>query len=422
MNYSPVIILFVVMLLIAVRRVGNVRLGIWLVMLIGALAVVVTNGISVQKALGAINLEVLIFLFGMFIVGESLVHSGYLYKASFNIFKRVRGVDGLVLHMLFVLGAASAVLMNDTVAIIGTPLALYFAERHGVSSRLLLLTVCFAITTGSVLSPIGNPQNLLIATHEGFGGTEPFGLFLKYLALPTIVNMFIAFFALKLFFRRDFHGAPLTAPEELTINKGLAALSKASMIIVVLLILIKAILPFAAPGLDFSLVYIAIGGAAPLLFFSEHRLTLLKSIDWRTLIFFAALFVLMQSVWDSGVMQEVMARLSVDTGGGTGSTFFILAMSVIGSQILSNVPFVALYLPAASGADAAGYAALAAGSTIAGNLFILGAASNVIVVQRAEQRGASLGFLDFAKVGVPLTAAQLLVHWGYFALVNRLWG
>jgi Na+/H+ antiporter NhaD/arsenite permease-like protein len=91
----------------------------------------------------------------------------------------------------------------------------------------------------------------------------------------------------------------------------------------------------------------------------------------------------------------------------------ILAVSVVASQLVSNVPLVAMLLPVlgAAGASAQALTALAAGSTIAGNLFILGAASNVIVIQNAERRGETLGFLEFARVGIPLTAANTLVYW-----------
>jgi Na+/H+ antiporter NhaD/arsenite permease-like protein len=62
--------------------------------------------------------------------------------------------------------------------------------------------------------------------------------------------------------------------------------------------------------------------------------------------------------------------------------------------------------------------ALAAGSTIAGNLTILGAASNVIIIQNAEKQGATLTFFEFMKVGLPLTILQVLVYWGWLALIG----
>ena len=89
----------------------------------------------------------------------------------------------------------------------------------------------------------------------------------------------------------------------------------------------------------------------------------------------------------------------------------ILALSVLVSQLVSNVPFVALCQPLLINPSAQDLMALAAGSTIAGNLFILGAASNVIIIQNAERSGETLTFLEFARVGVPLTLLNVLVYW-----------
>ncbi len=105
----------------------------------------------------------MVFLFGMFVIGEALSQSGYLAHLSYKLFRRAKNVDQLVLLILFVVGFFSAILMNDTLAIIATPLMVMFAKKHDISNKLLLLTLAIAITTGSVMSPIGNPQNLLIA-------------------------------------------------------------------------------------------------------------------------------------------------------------------------------------------------------------------------------------------------------------------
>jgi Na+/H+ antiporter NhaD/arsenite permease-like protein len=88
-------------------------------------------------------------------------------------------------------------------------------------------------------------------------------------------------------------------------------------------------------------------------------------------------------------------------------------MSVLLSQLISNVPLVALYLPMLTqmGVSTEGMMALAAGSTIAGNLSILGAASNVIIIQNAEQKaGETLTFLEFVKIGAPLTMINVVVY------------
>ena len=142
---------------------------------------------------------------------------------------------------------------------------------------------------------------------------------------------------------------------------------------------------------------------------SPRRLPLLRAIDWSTLAFFAAMFVLMASVWNSAVLQHWLEVPGLDLA----SASTVLGVGVLLSQLVSNVPLVALYLPVLQAHQVAADAllALAAGSTIAGNLLILGAASNVIIVQRAERRGATLRFREFARAGIPLTLLQAMVYW-----------
>ncbi|MFA5221506.1 MAG: SLC13 family permease, partial [Methanoregula sp.] len=126
-------------------------------MLGGAVAVIVAGQITPWDALLAINPDVMLFLFGMFIVGQALVASGWLFSIASRVFGRTKNTDQLVLAILFGMGILSALLMNDTLAIIGTPLVLGIASRSKISPKLLLLTLAIAITTGSVMSPIGNP-------------------------------------------------------------------------------------------------------------------------------------------------------------------------------------------------------------------------------------------------------------------------
>lgn len=413
-NYFPLFVLGIVFLLIAVRQIGSLRLKIWQIMAGGAAAVVASGSITPHDAFKAIDLDVIAFLFGMFVVGEALVRSGYLYHIAHDAFRHARSPGAIVFTMLIVIGGLSAFLMNDTLAVIGTPLAVFVAERYKINSKLLLLTICFATTIGSVASPIGNPQNLLVALNGPVDA--PFVTFFKYLALPTAINLFAAYLVLKVVYRGHLSEDEVLYEKEEIGDASLARLSRLSLVIIFVMVALKAA-SFALGGaFDFRLTYIAIVAALPVIILSPRRVEVLRSIDWPTLLFFAALFILMGSVWESGVIQPVLSSMDLDLA----STGLILVLSVGLSQVLSNVPFVALYLPVLNhlGGNVAGLMALAAGSTIAGNLFILGAASNVIVIQNAERRGHTLTFIEFAKAGVPLTVINVFVYWVWFALIG----
>lgn len=414
MNILPIIVLGIVFVLIAVRRLGNIRLQIWQIMLLGALLVLLTGSITPGDALKAINLDVMLFLFGVFIVGQALEESGFLSYLSYRIFRRAKSLDILVLCILFVIGILSAFLMNDTLAIIGTPVVLSLARKSNTQPRILLFTLAFAVTIGSVMSPIGNPQNLVIAMNGNI--TNPFISFFRSLALPTLVNLFLAYLFLRLFYWKHFHSRPLAHQQELITDSKLAILSKISLVLLFVLILFRISTVLLGLPVDLKLTYIALVAALPVVLFSPRRFFIIRRIDWYTLIFFAAMFVLMESVWDTGFFQLAMNR----THWSFTSVGMILAISILLSQFISNVPLVVLYLPVLiqMGASIKEMMVLAAGSTIAGNLSILGAASNVIIIQNAEKKaGETLGFLEFVKIGLPLTAANALVYWIFLSFL-----
>jgi Na+/H+ antiporter NhaD/arsenite permease-like protein len=412
-NLSLIVVL-AVFALIAVRQIGNVRLQIWQIMALGALVVVVAGEISPSDAWAAIDFDVLVFLFAMFVVGQALEESGFLAHLTYKYFKRARSRDGMILLVLYGAGMLSALLMNDVVAIIGTPVVLLLARKHAMQGTLLLLTLAFAVTTGSVMSPIGNPQNLLIAMHGGIA--DPFLTFLRWLCLPTLVSLYLTYVVVKWLFPDDFHEARLAHSQEPIRNHDLAVVSRLALLIAGVLVVAKIALGIIGKGEGFRLTHIALGAALPVLVGSPRRWRLVRHIDWTTLVFFASMFVVMDSLWRSGVIQEILRVTKADVR----SPEVVLGVSVLLSQVISNVPLVALLQPVMlhAGADVADLMALAAGSTIAGNAMILGAASNVIIIQKAERHSHhTISFLQFARVGVPLTVLQVGVYWLFLRFV-----
>ena len=195
-------------------------------------------------------------------------------------------------------------------------------------------------------------------------------------------------------FREHFSAAALNHSTSQISDPKLPELSRISLVLFVLLVSLCSCLSFL---FDFRLTYIALIAAIPVLVLNGRRSELIKRMDWHTLVFFVAMFILMESVWNTGFFQNFLT----DTQHSVISVPMVLSVSVILSQFISNVPLVALYLPILSHAsvDTGGLLALAAGSTIAGNLSILGAASNVIIIHNAEKKGnIRLTFMEFFRI------------------------
>ncbi len=403
----PIIVLLIVFALIAVRKIGRVHLQIWQIMTGAALIVLLTGQITPQNALAAINIDVMLFLLGMFVLGQALEASGYLAYLSYHLFRRARSTDELLLLLLLGMGLASALLMNDTIAIVGTPMVVALARAHRLPARMLMLALAFAVTIGSVMSPIGNPQNLLIALNGGV--PNAFATFLRYLLVPTLLNLLVAFVILRLYIKSEM-ACTLCHVEPGIADPQLARYCQVAVGLLLALVFAKIAAIALRLPFDFRLIYIALIPTLPILIGSPRRWQIVRQADWATLLFFAAMFVFMESVWETDVIQSAIARVGVSVT----ATGMILGVSLTLSQLISNVPLVALYLPMLleAGAQTKEMMALAAGSTIAGNLLILGAASNVIIIHNAEKRcGETLAFWQFARVGIPLTALNALVYW-----------
>jgi Na+/H+ antiporter NhaD/arsenite permease-like protein len=325
----------------------------------------------------------------MFIIGRALETSGRLASFARKVFGRAKNTVQIVTIIIVGAGILSGLFMNDTLAIIGAPIMLLLAKHHRLDPKLLLLTLCFSVTIGSVMSPIGNPQNLLIAlTLE-----DPFLAFSR-LILPTVVNMGICLLVLRLWFPKEFLKKSIDVLPMEHKDKTLCTLCFISCALVMIMLICCII--FGIP-----LYLIGLISALPLLLHSK-RIQIIRTIDWETLVFFVGMFILTQSVWNIGFFQQYLGDLSEK---------IVFFGSIILSQFISNVPMVTLTLMELSDAQIIHYVLLAAGSTIAGNMLIIGAASNVIIIQNAEKHGVSISFWEFAKIGIPLTLVNALVYW-----------
>ncbi len=98
-----IVVLVLVFVLLITRQIGNFKLKIWQIMSLGALAVLVSGEISLKEALKAIDWQVILFLFSMFVIGVALERSGYLAHLIYKIFKKAKTIEELLLYVLFIL-------------------------------------------------------------------------------------------------------------------------------------------------------------------------------------------------------------------------------------------------------------------------------------------------------------------------------
>jgi Na+/H+ antiporter NhaD/arsenite permease-like protein len=415
--YYPAIAIFVIVyLLIALRNLRWFKIPIWTIMLTGAVAMIFSGVMPLQAAYASINLDVIFFLLGMFSIVAAMDLSGLLEYLTARMVKLSKTPERALALVLFGMGLVSAFLVNDTLALTATPIMLGLSKQMRMRPSVLLITLALGVTIGSVMTPVGNPQNLLIALSSGI--PNPMLDFVYYLVPPTIVGLIVTFLILKFYYRKDLaeSSASLETIQLPPVKDGrLARLSAwAATIVVAGFFLVGISQLFGVEG-NLNLGTVSLLGAAIVYLLSGRRREILASVDWGIIVFFLSLFIVVQGFWDSNALQALLLYLpALDTSDIVVSLGVIILISLIFSQLLSNVPFVAVYIKVMQAAGFTGnnvkaWVALAGASTLAGGLSLLGAASNVIILEAAESKGSGFSSLEFSKIGLLVTIPNILI-------------
>src|SRR3990167_3927048 len=205
-----VIILCIAFIAIALRQVISVIIPIWVIMAFGAVASIALQNTSALHALASIDPDVMLYLFGVFLIAQAMEESGYLAQLTNRLFARAKTGKQALFVIIFALGLSSALLMNDTIAIVGTPIIIQLCKVHKNLTKPLLFALAFAVTIGSTVTPIGNPQNLLIAIQGGLA--EPFFAFIKALLIPTLLNLIVAYLFIYVIYRKRMNETIVRCP------------------------------------------------------------------------------------------------------------------------------------------------------------------------------------------------------------------
>jgi Na+/H+ antiporter NhaD/arsenite permease-like protein len=360
----------------------------------GAVLMVVLGVVTPMEAYReAVDHATLVLLLGMMIVTGYLAESGFFRWASYATLRAAGTARRLLVGITLLCAVLSAFVVNDTVCLMVTPLVLQVVHDAKLPPLPFLFAVAFGANAGSTATPTGNPQNMIVATLSGM----PYAEFTAALAPAAAAATLVVLAVLLWCFRRDLPPGPLpelhVAPPPIDrplLVKSLVALG-------------GVVVAFLA-GAD--LAWTAMAGAAFLILVGARPpRKVLLGVDWLLLLFFAGLFVVVYGVGKTGLADRMFEALAPLTSGGPVREAVGLAtITVIGSNLFSNVPFVMLGSHFVGGFTdpTLAWQILALASTLAGNLTLVGSVANVIVFELAGARGR-VSFAGFLKVGVPVT-------------------
>jgi Na+/H+ antiporter NhaD/arsenite permease-like protein len=374
---------------LALGHIPGLRMNRATIALVGSAFLIALGAFNVREAWQAIDANTIVFLLSMMVVNANLSYAGFFRRALSVLLSLTRSPLGLLIVLTFGSGILSAFFLNDTLALVFTPLTLSLTQALGLNPIPYLLAIAGATNIGSVATLSGNPQNILIGSFSGISYLD----FLYVLAPVALAGLVVQVGLLWILYPdvRSTQPCELSTIGKQRIFKPL--FNKTLVISTGLLIAFAVGLPLAESALV----------AASLLLITRRvkPQRILKKVDWNLLVMFSGLFILTRATQKLNLLQPFTHVVN--------SAASLLGITVILSNLISNVPAVLLLQPLIAQNDTRSWLLLAAGSTLAGNLTLFGAVANLITVEAAAELGYKLTFWEHLRFGVPLTVCTLLL-------------
>ncbi|MGA9723318.1 MAG: SLC13 family permease [Candidatus Binatus sp.] len=389
---------------IALGKVPWVRIDRTGAAMAGAVAMVVTGSLSEAAAARAIDFHTIALLLGMMIVVANLRLSGAFSYFACALLSRARSGLGMLAMTIAASGLLAAFFINDVVCLALTPLIIDAAEIAGVDPIPLLLGLATASNIGSAATITGNPQNMIVAGFAHLG----YSSFAIHLAPAAIIGLVVDFIVIATLYRRSLGATSpgdITGQRPIRINRPLMIKSS--------IVALGALAMFVA-GYPTHLV--AMSAGVILLFTRRIKpARVYRLIDWTMLAMFTGLFIVVAGFETTGFQTDVVRLVGVQRLTHPVTLTVVVAAL---SNLVSNVPAVLLFRPLYPmlGGSRTVAMLIASASTYAGNLTVVGSIANLIVIEQARLRKINVTFVDYLRVGVPITLVTLTINTAIMAL------
>jgi len=398
------VIFLITYLGVAIGKVPGLALDRTGIALLGAVAMIVSGAIDTQEAVLAVHMPTILLLYALMIISAQFRLGGFYTKCALSITRLMERPKIFLLMLMLTSGVLSAFLANDIVCLAFTPVivtSILLQSRDPVPH---LIALAVSSNIGSASTIIGNPQNMIIGQMANLN----FWLFTLWSFPPTLMSLFAAYSLILLIFGKRLESSYKGPTYELEESwPPYDSHQSRKGIIAVCLLLTLFFFPIPR-----ELVAICVAGW---LLMSRRMKTrsILGLVDWHLITLFCSLFILIAAIEKYNIPQDVL--LVLERHGLRLEPFSLSIISVILSNLTSNVPAVMLLTKFLDPGQTTLWYVLAISSTFAGNLITLGSIANLIVIEEASLLGINIGFWEHAKIGIPVTIVSLifLILWTY---------
>lgn len=388
-------LLFLIYLGLALGYIPGLRMSRASIVMAGAALLLALGILNLNQAWEALDPNTLVFLFGVMVINAHLAFAGFFQLSIERLLWLAKSPFGLLVILTLGSGILSALFLNDTIALILTPLVLNLCLTLSLNPIPYLLALAGATNVGSVATLTGNPQNILIGSFSRISYLE----FAQALTPVALVSLFLQIGLLYLLYPEVRSRQPLPSLPPLRYRVHQALLTKGLLVTGGLLLAFLLGYPLAQGALIAAGILLITRRVKPERTFAR--------VDWELLLLFSGLFIVTRAVDELNLLGNVSIL--------TKTPITMLVLTAILSNAISNVPTVLLLYRFVPQGDTQGWLLLAAASTLAGNLTILGSVANIIVAEASGKQGYRLSFLEHLRFGLPLTLLTLLVayYWLY---------
>lgn len=382
-----------------------------------------------ERAVAYIDLDVIFLIMTLMIMVSVIGRTGLFQWLALQAYRSAHGSAWRLAILLMVATAAmSAFLNNVTIMLLMAPITIEIALMLEINPTALLIPEALASNIGGIATLIGDPPNTIIGSYAGLG----FNQFLLHMGPMAAIATVTLIGAVCIIHRRDYAKARKTPSPALLARLERDAqitdpvtLRRALVVIGLMLVLFFASERFHMPPSVVGLI-----GATTLLVWVRPNVEeMLSEVDWTTLMFFICLFIVVGGVQEVGLIQWIADSIA----GLAGDNLFVamqavIWLSAVASAIVNNIPFTTAFLPIAGylsqtipGASSGVlYWSLSLGANLGGNATYVGSAPNVVAAGYLERAGSRVRFIDWLKIGAPVTLVTILVP-AVWMIVRYFW-
>ena len=368
-----------------------------------------------SESSGGINWETIVFIAGMMIMVEGMAKSGFFRWLCMKIAKMVKYQIIPIFITFMVLSFVLAMFIDSiTVILFLAAVTVELSQLLKFNPVPMILSEIFCANLGGSATMCGDPPNIIIGTSLGMSFSD----FVTNTGLIAIVSLAAVVVYFYLVFRKELtsnmatkNPADYPDPSEAITSKGGFVISWTIFLCAVVLLVTHS-----QTGLTVSCIGVFIA-LVTLLTAGRDALDLLKKVDYKTLLFFVGLFVVVGGLEKTGILTLLAGFIGNVSGGNLKVMIAIIIwVSAIASAFIDNIPFAATMIPvinslaAAQGIEISVLAwALAMGTDIGGSATPIGASANVVGIATAAKSGHMIKWGRYCKSMAPATILVILI-------------